>query len=203
MEKKELSIEQVSERASKLVQDEVRYCVSMLVSGLQKIVPDLNSDQLADLGIDDEQIMAISVKDDWQGAAEAEGFEMYEVNGDYVALTKNDIKDHADENELPEPDVKDKAAVEAYLDEHWDGDTDSDEDDAWRSACDRNRIEPDRIEAYEHWAVSDWLAGKLAERGEMVDTDFAGLTVWGRTTTGQMIYMDWVIQDIAKELLSD
>jgi len=57
----------------------------------------------------------------------------------------------------------------------------------------------DSIEAYEHWIVSDWLADKLHKRGEMVE-EIHGLTVWGRCTTGQSIYLDRVICDIYDDL---
>ena len=67
--------------------------------------------------------------------------------------------------------------------------------------CQEHDIEPYEREIYEHWIVSDWLAEKLAAKGERVDTDFAGMTVWGRTTTGQAIYMDSVIQEIHAELV--
>ena len=50
-------------------------------------------------------------------------------------------------------------------------------------------------EALEHWLVSDWLGNRLREEGEMV-VDFMGLTIWGRTTSGQAIYIDSVIEDI-------
>ena len=50
-------------------------------------------------------------------------------------------------------------------------------------------------EALEHWLVSDWLANRLREQGEMV-IDFMDLTIWGRTTSGQAIYIDSVIEDI-------
>lgn len=66
--------------------------------------------------------------------------------------------------------------------------------------CDAWAIEPYQWEVYEHWIVSDWLADKLIAHGEKVDKDFAGLCVWARTTTGQAIAMDAVIQDIWKEL---
>lgn len=56
-------------------------------------------------------------------------------------------------------------------------------------------------EVYEHWAVSFWLAEKLIAAGEKVDTDFAGLNVWARTTTGQAISMDGVIEGIYKEMV--
>jgi len=50
-------------------------------------------------------------------------------------------------------------------------------------------------EALEHWLVSTWLANRLREEGEMV-IEFLGLTIWGRTTSGQAIYIDSVIEDI-------
>ena len=50
-------------------------------------------------------------------------------------------------------------------------------------------------EALEHWLVSDWLGKRLLEQGEMV-IDFMGLTIWGRTTSGQAICIDSVIEDI-------
>jgi len=53
--------------------------------------------------------------------------------------------------------------------------------------------------AQEHWIVSDWLAEKLIEKGEIIDTDFAGLAVWARTTTGQVIESDEIILKIAEE----
>ena len=50
-------------------------------------------------------------------------------------------------------------------------------------------------EAYEHWIVSDWLGRQLKDNGQMVE-DIAGLTIWGRTTTGQSIMLDYVICNI-------
>jgi hypothetical protein len=70
-------------------------------------------------------------------------------------------------------------------------------DDA-RSACEALDLEPYASEVYEHWAVSSWLADKLEAQGERVDRDFAGLIVWARTTTGQAIAMDGVIERIAE-----
>jgi len=51
------------------------------------------------------------------------------------------------------------------------------------------------LEVYEHWIVSDWLGRQLVKRGEIVG-EFMGLTIWGRTCTGQAVYLDEVIQDI-------
>lgn len=72
--------------------------------------------------------------------------------------------------------------------------------DDWANLCDAHNIDPYDRDVFEHWIVSDWLADKLEARGEKVDRDFAGLTVWARTTTGQGIAMDSVLQDIAREV---
>jgi hypothetical protein len=70
-------------------------------------------------------------------------------------------------------------------------------------ACNDWDMEPYQREVYEHWIVSDWLADRLAEKGEKVDKDFVGLTVWARTTTGQGIASDSVIEAIAADLNKD
>jgi hypothetical protein len=67
----------------------------------------------------------------------------------------------------------------------------------YQDVCDIYGLEPGRNEVYEHWVLSDWLASKLDERGEIVGK-FAGLTIWGRCCSGQSISMDQVIQDIAE-----
>jgi len=59
--------------------------------------------------------------------------------------------------------------------------------------CDSRGLDPYQRKACEHWIVSDWLANRLEERGEMVLRDFMGLTIWGRTTTGQSVSFDLVI----------
>lgn len=54
-------------------------------------------------------------------------------------------------------------------------------------------------EALEHWLVSNWLADRLMDKGEMVVKDFYGLTIWGRSTSGQAIFLDCVIQEIFQD----
>lgn len=71
---------------------------------------------------------------------------------------------------------------------------------SWQEACEQDAIDPYDREVYEHWVVSDWLADKLIAHGEKVDKDFAGMCVWARTTTGQAIYIDDVVEQIAKEI---
>ncbi len=48
-------------------------------------------------------------------------------------------------------------------------------------------------------AISDWLGHKLREQGEPVLRNDVG-TWWGRTTYGQSISMDTVIEDIVKTI---
>lgn len=69
--------------------------------------------------------------------------------------------------------------------------------------CDTKGIEPYEWEVFEHWAVSQWLADALIAQGERVDTDFEGLCVWARTTTGQGIAMDSVIRRVVEKLRAD
>lgn len=71
---------------------------------------------------------------------------------------------------------------------------------SWEDLCAKFEIEPYQREVYEHWIVSEWLADELIKHGERVDKDFAGLCIWGRTTTGQAISQDAVIQKIHAEL---
>jgi hypothetical protein len=70
-----------------------------------------------------------------------------------------------------------------------------------QAACEANGLDPIDREVVGHWAVSQWLAEKLIEQGEKVDTDFAGLCVWARTTTGQQISADRVIERIYADMV--
>lgn len=59
--------------------------------------------------------------------------------------------------------------------------------------------EGEPVDILEYWCVSKWLADKLKEFSEPVVTNFFGLAVWGRTTSGQSIKMDDVIREIYQE----
>lgn len=69
----------------------------------------------------------------------------------------------------------------------------------WEDFANEYNIEPYTREVFEHWIVSDWLARQLESQGETVVDFGAGCRVWCRTTTGQAISMDYVIQKIAEE----
>ena len=53
-------------------------------------------------------------------------------------------------------------------------------------------------EIFEWWLVSPYLARELKAQNEVV-IDALECYWWGRTTSGQAIYMDNVIQEIARE----
>jgi hypothetical protein len=54
-------------------------------------------------------------------------------------------------------------------------------------------------EVFEWWLCSDFLSKRLKEQGEpILKTDFGSW--WGRTCTGQAIYLDSVIETIYKEM---
>jgi len=56
-------------------------------------------------------------------------------------------------------------------------------------------------EVYEYWIVSEWLAERLKQAGEpVIKSDFG--TWWGRTSTGQSIILDSVIEKIYRDLQS-
>ncbi len=71
--------------------------------------------------------------------------------------------------------------------------------ESWEELCREQDIEPYEREVFEHHMVSSWLGGKLSKHGEVVKEVF-NMTVWGRTTTGQSISMDGVIEEIYKEI---
>lgn len=58
-------------------------------------------------------------------------------------------------------------------------------------------LESEPSEIYEWWMVSGFLCEKLKEQGYCVVED---LNIWGRTTTGQAILLDYVITKICVEM---
>lgn len=114
----------------------------------------------------------------------------------------NTLCDQAYELSMPIEDFEEAAFQEGWhgADKLADAPVLSDGHVDWQALCEENGIEPYCREVFEFWIVSDWLADKLIKHGEKVDKDFAGLTVWARTTTGQGIASDSVIEAIVSEL---
>ena len=53
-------------------------------------------------------------------------------------------------------------------------------------------------EVFEWWLVTPYLAELLKENGEIIFADY-DCYWWGRTITGQALYIDRVIQEIARQ----
>jgi hypothetical protein len=58
-------------------------------------------------------------------------------------------------------------------------------------------LETESQEVFEWWLVSDYLCKKLSRKGYVVIADE---NIWGRTTTGQAILLDYVITEICAEM---
>ena len=154
-----------------LVQREVIYCVSSLIYTLTQ-----------ENKLDEE--LAISL---WQGAIDYEAAE-YAINQDGSYLVeKEGLWGLYDNDDLDNPIVDyehetKEELIEWYFDDmSWD-------------------IEDYRSEVFEHWLVSNWLSKELDANGE-VTVECYGLTIWCRTTTGQAIHCDSVMEQIYQELM--
>lgn len=159
------------------VNREVSCCLSSAVYQLQQ--------QLAEDAPLREQIMELSSRQDYLSALEEAGWGWEE--GSYLIHRAEGIHWDGDY-------ILDNAGTPIHI---------FDEDEqlqAEQSLCEELGLEPCENEVFEYWAVSAWLGEKLKEQGELVDDDFLGLCVWGRTTTGQSICMDGVIEAIYDSL---
>ena len=60
----------------------------------------------------------------------------------------------------------------------------------------------DMQEVYEHWLCSDWFISQMKKQDEpILETSFE--TWWGRTCSGQSIYLDYNIQELAYQYSYD
>lgn len=74
--------------------------------------------------------------------------------------------------------------------------------DEYREIADTFNLDPYQIEIYEHWNCSRDMWDMLKSHGEVV-FEFENLLVWGRTTSGQSIGIDYVIRKAIKEFDDD
>lgn len=167
-------------RAARLVEREVHACMSSLVATLAKAGggaihngrgtnPYCDDTISGTMALADRALELAAPVPDYEGAAREAG---------WIQSPTDWRRDEVPANEWSVAHVHHAATAQA--------------------ACEHDGIEPHGLEIYEHWAVSQWLAEKLVAKGERVDTDFAGLNVWARTTTGQAISADSVIEKIAE-----
>lgn len=169
-----------------MVRREVHYCVSYLVSTLAGGDSSENRGDLADMM---EQALELACPIvDWEEAAR-EAIQDWDAEDCAAELTERAFEfDPNDSTKMLRSTLANVVCNDAY--------------DA-QQFCESNDIDPYEWEVYEHWIVSDWLADQLAARGEKVNKDFAGLTVWARTTTGQAISLDGVIVAIHASLAGE
>lgn len=83
--------------------------------------------------------------------------------------------------------------------EIWEHEEESETFSTAQEVCEEHNLDYEYREAYEFWIVSDYLAEKLKEHGEMVE-EIMGLTVWGRCTTGQAILLDYCISKVCQDM---
>lgn len=199
---------QKQDLARRLVEREIYYCVSYLISGLANIACEV-SHRVWDgaFGGDNEEVYDWCRTIDWEEAAVAA---INDAEYDQLAEWADEdgyVSDVLIEFGTSWSYVHDWMAahpdrvseLEKALREYIIQQTPS-----WRDWCRTNDIDTDdyQSEVYEHWLISDWLAAKLRERGQLV-FEFANMTIWGRGCTGQSICLDHVIQQIALELRGD
>ena len=167
--------------ADDLVRREICHCASSLISTLAAAAYSIPSkrhgmvDPIQELGALAEQASELAAPiDDWEEAAIQEGWSHHE----------NSWRGFFNSDGRVSPSFVDPKTPAG----------------AWQALCDHYNIDPYQWEVYEHWIVTDWLADKLETHGEKVDKDFAGMCIWARTTTGQMIAADHVIKAITAEV---
>ena len=100
-------------------------------------------------------------------------------------------------NMYPDPSDWDEDVCHGFLDDRgvsYDEEDDLDHLKEKIRDCDPN-------EAYEWWRVTEWLAKKLDDLGEIILENDYGYW-WGRGCTGQQMIMDGTLQEVARKALS-
>ncbi|SHH47312.1 hypothetical protein [Bradyrhizobium erythrophlei] len=126
--------------------------------------------------------------------------EAQEIRSRLTPCPLQDLLGQAEEISYPIADF-DETAVQLGYDQQQDGTWSHTSNLSYATSqdvCTEHDAEPYYWEVFEFWQVTSYLAGQLTSRGEQVDLDFAGMQIWARTTTGQSIALDGVIQRIFK-----
>ena len=193
MKWKDLSENERQQQCGRMVEQEVYACVSMLVGTLRHLDAfDTDIMQFFDAELEMSSYYEYDdLRDDLIRQARKEIAALTETLIDYEeGDDKDELQEKLDEQitalaDLPRYDVD----LENWIEDN-EGIFDNLPD---FESCRRDR------EIYEYWIVSDWLAEKLRARGEFVG-DLCDLNVWGRTTSGQAILLDYVINQIRRSV---
>lgn len=177
-----------------LVRREVVCCVSGLVTDLRVLLDSVPVQTLHSVSVDYDDLQSLFGKEDWETPI------TYHIKN---SMCRGEVIDALDmccvpaiPGEDPRRELNDLELEDLLLQ------TLAKEATGYQDFASENNIDPEWVEVYEHWVVSDWLASKLKEHDEVV-ADVGNLTVWGRCTTGQMISMDGVIGKIYNELIGE
>lgn len=166
--------EPTQEQLRAFVDREVIYCASMLISELS------SNDKYMD------ELLEVQSQDDWEEPVN------YHV---YSDMDSDELAEYLDEYDIDYKQTDSTLIRSQKLNDYL-----QENDDDLREFADREGLDPHQREALEHWIVSNWLADKLEAQGEMILRDFMGLTIWGRTCSGQAILLDGVITTIWKSI---
>lgn len=179
--------------AERLVSQEIHYCVSHMISELSQDPNNTYIDEILGFSskLDELDPIEAANNDDWYSYPQLKenfNFESPEFQTDLHNMLNDFELDYEDrKNFFYQVTSNGIIDINSCCDN-------------WQDLCESESIDlqsDNYIEAYEHWIVSDWLARKLNNYEELVTLDFLGLTIWGRTCTGQAICLDHVIQQIA------
>ena len=181
--------------ADKLVNEHTFLCASELIEGIQKIDTQLHwpTTLKTAFGIDDEQLEALRYVRDHEETFndtvdDADDIETLSQICAVAGLVWDDIcAKQVNDTEFALDKVQAVIKAEPNID--------------YVAFCNNYEDLSEQCvqEILEHWIVDNTLARKLRERGESV-VEVCGLPIWGRTTSGQAIAMDSVIQHIAFDL---
>lgn len=208
------------ELAEKLIERDVYYCVSSLMSGIAHIMFDCRNFYEAFMEWP-EDLLSLYQEDDWKESGEdfinTADLDELGIIADQFGYWSDivDTLPHVYSVPISHPPLYCFSGASRVYENELDAENARDEKhlpiirenvaklvDDWQWVANEFKLDSVRYEAYEHWLVSDWLADELKRKGEIVG-DFAGLTIWGRCATGQTISLDRVIQDIAIKLWGD
>ena len=209
------------ELARRLVDREVYYCVSSLVSTLSNLAQNCSSSVLRNECLDwEEDILPLLESVNYEEAVRAwvmdsngvdvESLERaVEIGGYWENVVDASGYTTYLSEFIPTPEQEEAFDFQEWLD------ADSERDEKFRELvfkqleetsdmselCRELDIDTDdfRDDLYEHWVVSSWLARKLKERGYVVG-ELCGLAIYGRACTGQSMCLDHNMQSIAIEL---
>lgn len=180
-------------KCDEFVQKEVHYCVTALISHLMETESN------------NRQLSVLNTKYDFKSAAEEEGWEAVEACHCYFLINKeresiynfqSEEVEIYDNNNF-EDDTILKKWLESLSDCYYLG---SEPKTEWQDLCQVEEINPHTEEVFECWLVSEQLARKLKNKGELIAENLYGLTVWGRTSMGQPMRLDDAIREIVAEM---